>query len=59
MERLRHLPATISAEQAAEILGVSVYVVRRSMDDGSLPTLRLGARVRRVSTIGLCQLLSG
>lgn len=42
---LQNLPATLSVEQAAEVLGISRRSAYRAVERGDLPTLRLGRRL--------------
>lgn len=42
---LRNLPATLTVEQAAEVLGISRRSAYRAVERGDLPTLRLGRRL--------------
>lgn len=42
---LQNLPATLTVEQAAEVLGISRRSAYRAVERGDLPTLRLGRRL--------------
>ena len=44
-ERARDRRATYSAGEVAEILGASVSSVRRWIDQGEIPSVRIGRRV--------------
>lgn len=42
---IQNLPATLTVEQAAEVLGISRRSAYRAVERGELPTLRLGRRL--------------
>ena len=57
LEELRSGPPTVSVGQAAKYLGISRSYAYASARDGSLPTIKIGARLVRVPTIALLRML--
>jgi excisionase family DNA binding protein len=51
-------PLTLSIGEASTMLGVSSYLVRRLVDEGKLPSVRLG-RLVRIPRIRLLSMLGG
>lgn len=49
--------ATVSQNKVAEVLGVDPRLVSKAVRDGSLPTIKLGAR-KKILRIPLIRLLS-
>jgi excisionase family DNA binding protein len=59
LERLRQGPATISIDEAAEILGISRGFAYTMAKSGDLPVIRLSSTRMRVPAAKLLRLLEG
>lgn len=49
--------ATVSQQQAADAMGVDQRLISRAVQEGSIPTIKLGAR-KRILRIPLMRMLS-
>jgi excisionase family DNA binding protein len=56
---MQRLPATLSIEEAARLLGFGRDTAYAAARSGALPTILIGKRKRRVPTSCVLQLLSG
>ncbi|WP_231513527.1 helix-turn-helix domain-containing protein, partial [Mycobacterium paragordonae] len=59
LERLRRGPATLSIDEAAEILGISRGFAYAMAKSGDLPVIRLSSTRMRVPTAKLLAMLEG
>ena len=49
---------TLTLEDAADLLGISIYLARIMASTGQLPTIRLGKKLIRVPRVKLEQMLA-
>lgn len=59
LDRLRQGPATVSIDEAAEILGISRGFAYTMAKSGDLPVIRLSSTRMRVPTAKLLAMLEG
>ncbi len=57
-EELKRNALTVTVEEAAKLLGISKFLAWRLVNEGSLPTIRLG-KLYRVPRIRLMRILEG
>lgn len=50
---------TLTLEDAADLLGISIHLARSMAYTGQLPTIRLGKKLLRVPRIRLMEMLAG
>jgi len=49
----------VSPRQAAQILGVSTYMVRNKIADGTIPAFKVGTKIWRIRRKTLEQMMEG